>query len=151
VLALWPNTKNIIKGRVVASPSPGRDEFSEFVFTCGLSMHQRCSSYALTNLLFGLCRSVWVIDLLVHLLSPHHKAPACPSTSKVLRAREHNPTPSPSIVFTFWLAVESIKELGGVSLVLSIIFFTLYFVPHKIMNQKLSNISKGLYFKPLQF
>jgi hypothetical protein len=34
----------------------------------------------------------------------------------VLRAREHAPTPSPSVVFTFGFAVESIKELGGASL-----------------------------------
>ncbi len=33
----------------------------------------------------------------------------------MLRAREHAPTFSPSIVFTFGLKVESIKELGGVS------------------------------------
>jgi hypothetical protein len=32
----------------------------------------------------------------------------------VLQTKEHAPTPSPSIVFTFGLAVESIKELGGV-------------------------------------
>jgi len=33
----------------------------------------------------------------------------------VLRAKEHTPTPSPSVVFTFGLAIESIKELGGAS------------------------------------
>jgi hypothetical protein len=37
-------------------------------------------------------------------------------TPKVLQAREHAPTPSSSIVFTFGLVVESIKELGGASL-----------------------------------
>jgi hypothetical protein len=30
----------------------------------------KCFNYALTNLLFGLCKSVWVIDLLVNLPSP---------------------------------------------------------------------------------
>ncbi len=39
-------------------------------------MHQRCSSYALTNLLFGLWRSVWAIDclsiFLVHILELQH-------------------------------------------------------------------------------
>jgi hypothetical protein len=30
-------------------------------------------------------------------------------------SQEHAPTPFPSIVFTFRLAIESIKELGGAS------------------------------------
>jgi len=34
------------------------------------SVHQKCFNYALTNLLFGLCRSVWMIELLVNLPSP---------------------------------------------------------------------------------
>ncbi len=33
----------------------------------------------------------------------------------MLRAKERTPTPYPSIVFTFGLVVESIKEVGGVS------------------------------------
>jgi hypothetical protein len=33
----------------------------------------------------------------------------------VLRARERAPTPYPFIVFTFKLAIESIKEFGGAS------------------------------------
>jgi len=33
----------------------------------------------------------------------------------VLQARERAPIPSPSIVFTFGLAIESIKELEGES------------------------------------
>jgi hypothetical protein len=33
----------------------------------------------------------------------------------VLRAREHALIPSPFVVFTFGLIVESIKELGGAS------------------------------------
>ncbi len=77
-------------------------------------MHQRCSNYALTNLLFGLCRSVWVIYLLVNLPSPHPRALARPSTPKVLWVRERAPTPSFFVVFTFGLSVESIKEFGGV-------------------------------------
>jgi hypothetical protein len=51
----------------------------------------------------------------------HLEAPARPFTLKVLRARELRarecaPTPSPSAIFTFGLPVESIKELGGASL-----------------------------------
>jgi hypothetical protein len=32
--------------------------------------HQKCSNYALTNLLFGLCRSMWVIKCLSFFLVP---------------------------------------------------------------------------------
>jgi hypothetical protein len=35
----------------------------------------------------------------------------------MLRAKEHTSTPFPSIVFTFGLVVESIKELRGASIV----------------------------------
>jgi hypothetical protein len=38
-----------------------------------------------------------------------------PLPLKVLRAREHAPTPSPFDVFTFGLIVKSIKELMGAS------------------------------------
>jgi hypothetical protein len=38
----------------------------------------------------------------------------------MLQAREHTPTPSPSIVFTFRLIVESNKELGGASTTMNI-------------------------------
>ncbi len=42
---------------------------------------------------------------------------------KVLQTKKCDPTPSPSVVFTFRLTIESIKELGGVSLnALSIIY-----------------------------
>jgi hypothetical protein len=36
----------------MASPSLGRRESYEYVFTHGSSVHQKCSNYALTNLLF---------------------------------------------------------------------------------------------------
>jgi len=58
VLASWLGKNNIIKGKVVAFPSLGCDEFYESVFARGSSMHQKCFNYALTNLLFGLCRSI---------------------------------------------------------------------------------------------
>jgi hypothetical protein len=31
----------------------------------------------------------------------------------MLQAKEHTPTPSPSIIFNFGFIVESIEELGG--------------------------------------
>jgi len=40
-------------------------------------MHQKCSNYALTNLLFGLCKSLWIIDSLVIRSSPHPRGPTC--------------------------------------------------------------------------
>ncbi len=43
------------------------------------SMHQKCCNYALTNLLFDLCRSLRMIDLLVIHPSPHPESLACPS------------------------------------------------------------------------
>jgi hypothetical protein len=59
----------------------------------------KCSKHTLTNLLFGLCKSVWVIELLVNLPSPILELQqACISTLEVLRARGCAPTPSPSIV-----------------------------------------------------
>jgi hypothetical protein len=36
----------------------------------------------------------------------------------VLRAKEHAPIPYPSVVFTFGLAVGSIKEFGGALIIL---------------------------------
>jgi hypothetical protein len=45
-----------------------------------------------------------------------------PSTPKVLRDKERTPTLYPSIVFTFGLVVESIKEFWGVSLYIFITF-----------------------------
>jgi hypothetical protein len=108
-----PSIENIIRGEVVASPSLGRDEFCEFVFVRDSSVHQNCSNYALTNLWFGLCRSMWIINLFITRLSPHPRAPTRPFTLEMLRVRECTPTFFPSVVFTFRLAVESIKEFGG--------------------------------------
>ncbi len=75
-----------------------------------------CTNYALTTLLFSLCRFVWIIDLLVTRPSPHPKVLACPSTLEMLQTREHTRTFYPSVVFTFELVVESTKEFGGASI-----------------------------------
>jgi hypothetical protein len=77
-------------------------------------MHQKCSNYTLTNILFSLCKSMWIIDLLVTHLNPHFKAPAHPSILEVLWVKERTPTLSPSVVFTFGFIVGSIKEFKGV-------------------------------------
>jgi hypothetical protein len=74
VLVPWSGIENTIRGKVVASP-----KFEPWWvlwvhvcswFVCGSYVHQKCSNYALTNLLFDLCKSVWVTDLHVTLLSP---------------------------------------------------------------------------------
>jgi len=65
---------------------------------------------------------VWFVQvhvsnwLFVNLPSPDLGVPACPSTPEVLWTKEHAPTPSSFITFTFGLEVESIKNLRGVSL-----------------------------------
>jgi len=112
VLVPWPGIEYTIRGKVVASPKSRLWwVLWKSVFTHGSSMHQKCSNYALTNLLFVLCRSMWIIELLVTL--PHLEAPTCPFTPKVLQIKERAPTPYPSIVFTFRLAIEFIKDSRG--------------------------------------
>jgi hypothetical protein len=86
------------------------------MFARGSSMHQKCPNHTLINLLFGLCKFVWIIDQLVIRFSPHHKVPARPSTPKVLWTKERTLTPYPYVVYTFGLEVESIKEFRGASL-----------------------------------
>ncbi len=113
MMVMWPSTKYTIGGRWWLSPSPGHGEYYESVFVHGLSVHQKCSNYALTNLLFSLCRFKQVIELLINLPNFDPRTPTRLSTPKVLQARECAPTSSSSIVLTFGIIVESIKELGG--------------------------------------
>jgi len=114
VQAPWPNINNTIKGKVLVSPKY-RLWWVLWVHVClWLICAPKCSNYALINFLFGLCKSMWIIDPLVIRLSLYPRVPTCPFTHEVLQARERTPTPCPSIVFTFQLIVESIKEFGGV-------------------------------------
>jgi hypothetical protein len=71
------------------------------VYPRGSSIHQKCSNHTLTNLLFNLCKSMWIFDLFSLVLIPHLKALACPLYPQMLRIKEHIPTPSTSIVFHF--------------------------------------------------
>jgi hypothetical protein len=102
-------------GRWWLPPSLGYDESCESVYARGSFMHQKCSNHALTNVLFRLCRFVWIIDLLATRPNPHPKAPTCPFTLEVLWAKERTSTLSSSIIFIFKLAFESFKECEGVS------------------------------------
>jgi hypothetical protein len=53
------------------SPSPSHGESCESMYANGLFMHQKCSNYALTNLLFGLYKLICIIDTCVIHPSPH--------------------------------------------------------------------------------
>jgi hypothetical protein len=99
-------------GRWWLPPSSGCGESCESVFAHGSYVHQKCFSYALINLLFGLCRSKWVIYLLVTLLSSYIRALAHPSTLKVLQATERTPIPHSSIVFTLDSHLSLLRNLG---------------------------------------
>jgi hypothetical protein len=79
VQALWLGIENTIRGKVMASP---KSRLWWVLWVCVYSwfVHApKCSNYALTNL-FGLNRSMWIIDPLVTHPSPHLEAPARPST-----------------------------------------------------------------------
>jgi len=84
------------------------------MFTRGSFMHQKCSNYALTNLFFGLCKSMWIIEFLVTLPSPHPEAPARPSTPKCCK-----PGSVPELLilllFSHLDSHVSLKEFGGAS------------------------------------
>jgi hypothetical protein len=70
VLVLWPGTKYTIRGKVVVSPKFG-PWWILWICVCRWFVRApKCSNYVLTNLLFGLCRSMWVIEFLVNLPSP---------------------------------------------------------------------------------
>jgi len=59
------------KGEGVAfPPSPNRSESCEFEFARDSSVHPKCSNYAVTNLLFGLYKPRWMIEVLINILSP---------------------------------------------------------------------------------
>jgi hypothetical protein len=115
VLAPWPSTNNIIRRKVVASPKSKlwwviRIHVCPW-FICAPKVFEQCTN----QLVFGLCMSMWIIDLLVTHLNPHLRARVCPSTLEVLWTKKRAPTPYPFIVFTFGLVVESIHEFRGAS------------------------------------
>jgi len=96
-------------GRWWLPPSLGRGESCELVYACGSSVHQKCSNYALTNLLFNLRMFIWNIDFFVTRPNPHFGILTNPFHPQVLRTRECTPNPY-FIIFIFELAFESFKE-----------------------------------------
>jgi hypothetical protein len=114
VLVPWPGTKYTIRRRWWLPPSLGCDESCEFVFACDSSVHQRCSNYALTNLLFSLYRSVWMTRLSIFLIPPQSSSmPFYPQsvTNQGMRPNSF----SFHYLFFFGLKTKSIKELRGAS------------------------------------
>ncbi len=79
----------------------------------------KCSNYTLTNLLFGFCKSMWVIELFVNLPSPILELQHAPLPSKCYKPG-NVPQPVFLSMLTFGLTIESIKELRGASEVNSI-------------------------------
>jgi len=106
VIWMWASWKGIeytIKGKVVASPKSGLWWVLWVRICLWLFLAPKCSNYALTNLLFGLCRLVWVSKLLVNLPSPIPELQHAPLPHpKVLRAKECAPTPYSSVVFVLY-------------------------------------------------
>ncbi len=65
-----PGTKYTIKGKVMASPKSG-SWWILWICVCSWFVRaSKCCNYALTNLLFGLCGSVWINEVFVNLPSP---------------------------------------------------------------------------------
>jgi len=79
------------------------------MFAHGSFVHQKCFNYTFTNLLFGLYRFVWIIDLLVTFLSLYSKVLTHPSTPKVLWAKDR--TLHSFVVFTLDSHLSLLKNL----------------------------------------
>jgi hypothetical protein len=107
--------KYIIRGKVVASRK------SKLWWVLWIRVYSwqirapKCSNYVLTNLLFSLCKFVWIIELFVNLPSPIPKLQQALYPWSVVN-QGPCPIPSPSVIFTFGLTFESFKELGGASI-----------------------------------
>jgi hypothetical protein len=70
VLVLWLSRKYTIGGKVVASSKSGLWGVLWVCVCLWLVRAPKCPNYALTNLLFGLCRFVWISEMLVNLPNP---------------------------------------------------------------------------------
>jgi hypothetical protein len=86
---------------------------------------------------------MWIIDLLVNLPSPHPEALTHPSTLEVLRAKEHAPTPSLSVLFIFGFVIKSIKELGG-ALVVTYLCSKFYIFDKPVLEEYVFQVERSL-------
>jgi len=107
--------KNTIRGKWWLPPNLGRIESCEFMYAYGSFVHQKCSNYALINLLFSLCIFVWIIDPLVTHPNPHLGTLTRPFTPEVLWVENHTLTSSSFVISNFLFVFKSFKECGGVS------------------------------------
>jgi hypothetical protein len=100
VLAPWPCTKNTIRGKVLIFPK-SRPWWVLLVRVCPWLIYapKMFPTMHLTNLLFGLCKSMWIIIPLVTRLSPHLRALTRPSTPKCC---EPGSIPQFFILLLFW-------------------------------------------------
>jgi hypothetical protein len=113
----WKGVKYIIRGKVVASPKSGSwwVLWILWVQDCPwLILAPKVFQLCTNHLVLVLCRSVWVIEACQFFLIPSQSSSTPLYPSKVLRAREHAPTPrfpmfSACMGFTF----ESLKELAA--------------------------------------
>jgi len=114
VLVSWPCIDYTIRGKVVASPKSGLWWILWTHVCLWFICAPKCSNYAQTNLLFGLCRSMWMIKVLVN-----HSSPILELQHTLLSPKCYKPGNTPKfrllLLFTFEFVIESIKELGGAS------------------------------------
>jgi len=91
------------KGKVVASP---KSKPWWVLWICV------CLWFVNAPKMVQLCKFVWVIDLLVILPNPYFRTPTCPSTPKMLWAKECTPIPHSFVVFTLDPHLSPLKNLG---------------------------------------
>ncbi len=107
--------QNILWGERWWLPSSlGRGESCESEFVCGLFVLQKYFNYASTNLLFGLCRFVWVIKCLPLFLVPSRSF-STPIYPQSVANQGACPNSLFFHCFHFKFPFEFIKELGNVS------------------------------------
>jgi hypothetical protein len=87
-----------------------------WVCVCPWFIHAlNCSNYVLTNFLFGLCRYVWIIDLLITHFNPHRETPSRTSTPELLWTKKRAPSPYRFVVFIWGSHLSLSRNLGCVT------------------------------------
>jgi hypothetical protein len=126
--SLVVNHKTYFKGgRWWLPPILDCGEFCKFIYAHGSFVHQKCCNYALINLLYKLCRLIWIIYMLIICPSPHPKAPTCLFYLWSVMSEGMYPT------FFFWLFSFWNSHLN-VSKSLGVFTFFLFWTFLKSMN-----------------